>query len=445
MVASRSQTISVTERPQAENGIRFPWKWEQGKIVFTGPAKAARKRELLPVGRKGGRRVHVAASSSSSSDEDERETGIRPAPLYPSNDLLDALKYHYLHFFILKRSHRLPYLSRNLRIGFKAYCSRNGITVAPETRSGDPVRLLIRLVEPASSDSEDPDDGNVSRYQAKLMRWKCPLCDTHGLPGFNNKDMLDAHLSWDHSEVSFKWECNENFVDCQLTLSVPDVSDEKTSVGSPSRSPSPEEALATATVEEGIDPSQVSDTRLPHETAEAPMSSSTVKVEWDEPSGSSTIPTLSSQSSSTAPTMSRFATPIRIERETPHPTADPLPSFDIPAPPMGPTAQYPYLPADAYSCRPGGPRLFDLLPPLSRDLYGVMVWAVIDKEEELFELDDVRDEDKVIQALWNRWILLGRYVPGGLLQKGLRDMFPDQETVHQELFQGDHGLCGTEL
>ncbi|EPQ53586.1 hypothetical protein GLOTRDRAFT_116976 [Gloeophyllum trabeum ATCC 11539] len=37
-----------------------------------------------------------------------------------------------------------------------------------------------------------------------------------------------------------------------------------------------------------------------------------------------------------------------------------------------------------------------------------MSWFVIDKEEEIFELDDVRDEDKVMMALWGRWILLNR-------------------------------------
>jgi len=36
----------------------------------------------------------------------------------------------------------------------------------------------------------------------------------------------------------------------------------------------------------------------------------------------------------------------------------------------------------------------------------VLSWFIVDREEELFELDDVLDEDKVMQALWGRWILL---------------------------------------
>lgn len=81
---------------------------------------------------------------------------------------------------------------------------------------------------------------------------------------------------------------------------------------------------------------------------------------------------------------------------------------------LGPSLTYPYLPETDdggnvyYSCRPGGPRLFDFLNTLSLKPYGVLKWMIIDREEELFELDDVLDEDKVMQALWFRWIFLNR-------------------------------------
>lgn len=81
---------------------------------------------------------------------------------------------------------------------------------------------------------------------------------------------------------------------------------------------------------------------------------------------------------------------------------------------LGPSAAAPYLPETDergdvyYSCRPGGPRLFDLLNTLSLKPYGVLKWVIIDREEELFELDDILDEDKVMQALWFRWIFLNR-------------------------------------
>lgn len=82
--------------------------------------------------------------------------------------------------------------------------------------------------------------------------------------------------------------------------------------------------------------------------------------------------------------------------------------------PLGPSAQYPYLSTDDegrgvyYSCRPGGPRLYDLLNTLSLQDYGVLSWYIVDREEELFETDEVLDEDKVILALWGRWIMLNQ-------------------------------------
>ncbi|KAH9910215.1 uncharacterized protein B0H18DRAFT_1130530 [Fomitopsis serialis] len=73
-----------------------------------------------------------------------------------------------------------------------------------------------------------------------------------------------------------------------------------------------------------------------------------------------------------------------------------------------PHAQYPYIPEGDYSCRPGGPKVYDLLNTMPLEQYGVLSWMIVDREEELFELDDVRDEDKVMMALWNRWIMLNR-------------------------------------
>jgi len=40
--------------------------------------------------------------------------------------------------------------------------------------------------------------------------------------------------------------------------------------------------------------------------------------------------------------------------------------------------------------------------------YGILGWAVLDKEEEIFESDDIPDEHKVMHALWGRWIFFNR-------------------------------------
>lgn len=65
-------------------------------------------------------------------------------------------------------------------------------------------------------------------------------------------------------------------------------------------------------------------------------------------------------------------------------------------------------PNKTISYRPTGPRLHDHLASLSLDEFGPLSWFVLDKEEETFELTDVLDEDKVMCALWGRWILFNR-------------------------------------
>ena len=77
---------------------------------------------------------------------------------------------------------------------------------------------------------------------------------------------------------------------------------------------------------------------------------------------------------------------------------------------LDPSIRPPYLPFKSveFSCRPNGPKLYDILGAKSLDEFGILAWSIIDREEELFEMDGVRDEDKVMQALWCRWIGLNR-------------------------------------
>ena len=84
-----------------------------------------------------------------------------------------------------------------------------------------------------------------------------------------------------------------------------------------------------------------------------------------------------------------------------YPTPPPLKNLD------GPSEVYPYV---SYSCRPGGPRLFDILneKPLDPKEFGFSSWMVVDREEQIFALPHLCDEDKVMQALWNRYIFVHR-------------------------------------
>jgi hypothetical protein len=60
------------------------------------------------------------------------------------------------------------------------------------------------------------------------------------------------------------------------------------------------------------------------------------------------------------------------------------------------------------SCRPCGPRLFDAIARYPISEYGLTSWSLLERDEELFEIDDVRDEEKAMQALWNRWMFFKR-------------------------------------
>ncbi|KAF5352181.1 hypothetical protein D9758_009223 [Tetrapyrgos nigripes] len=132
-------------------------------------------------------------------------------------------------------------------------------------------------------------------------------------------------------------------------------------------------------------------------------------------------------------------TPPRITRPLPVPSSTTragagagailLPFPDLPPPPpkgdsLGPAARHPYLPTRtpqfmvekyrwktkylSHSSRPGGETLYDLLGVLPLEPYGLMAWQVLDTEDEIFESDDLRDECKVIAALWARWMVLNR-------------------------------------
>jgi len=104
---------------------------------------------------------------------------------------------------------------------------------------------------------------------------------------------------------------------------------------------------------------------------------------------------------------------------------------------LGPAAKYPYLPEKIdgrayYSCRPGGPRLYDLLNTLSLEPYGILSWSIIDREEELFEMDDIRDEDKVMAALWLRWVFLNRNLFISNYLKGVKEFVKfNYNMIHQ--------------
>lgn len=53
--------------------------------------------------------------------------------------------------------------------------------------------------------------------------------------------------------------------------------------------------------------------------------------------------------------------------------------------------------------------MYDLLNTLPMEPFGVLAWDVLDREDEIYDSDNVKDEYKVMHALWARWIILNRY------------------------------------
>ncbi|KAH9057994.1 hypothetical protein EDB83DRAFT_1044072 [Lactarius deliciosus] len=272
---------------------------------------------------------------------------------------------------------RLPFLRRVVKTSFRRRCQRTGI-----------------LAIDVSEDESDNDVTVYSVHKVKLAIDKllCPLCDTLG--GIHSKEMLEAHMEWDHSDVEASWRQKQggNW-ELALELRGGEV-DEWGGAESPlqdfSYPPSPVRPLSPTDTLRG---SSVGAGELPppaRETAEALEQHDFLKTD------------LFLSPASHRPSFVSAAVSGSVHR-VPE-TGDPL----------GPLAVYPYLPTSGddesllFSCRPGGPRLFDLVSRFSASEYGLTSWSLIERDEELFEIDDVRDEEKAMQALWNRWIFFER-------------------------------------
>ena len=65
-----------------------------------------------------------------------------------------------------------------------------------------------------------------------------------------------------------------------------------------------------------------------------------------------------------------------------------------------PTAVYIYVSKDMYSPQLEGSRLYGTLNEFSLEPFSLMTWYIIDRKEDIFELDNMRDQDKIVSALW---------------------------------------------
>ncbi|TFK49344.1 hypothetical protein OE88DRAFT_1736974 [Heliocybe sulcata] len=289
----------------------------------------------------------------------------------------------------LRRLPRLPFLRRNLRRVFAYKCGQIRDVDAPkfQEHGEGPIEVVYRLqvrddLELLDEIGDAAHDHKIyEEYRAAMDTIQCPICDLHG--AFSVLYPLKRHLDLDHPEVYVTWELSAETRKIILLIPHLPVDYEQTSS-------SPEESTTSESDAQDMDV---------HERPIAPSPSL-------DPGRSEAVSTEGTVETSP------FHLKLKLQPKY-HASYSPTASSQAPsvaAINLGPAAQFPYLPQgnSQFSCRPGGPRLYDLLNTLPMDRFGIMSWFIIDKEEEMFELDDVRDEDKVMMALWARWILLNR-------------------------------------
>ncbi|KAH7882375.1 hypothetical protein F5I97DRAFT_355505 [Phlebopus sp. FC_14] len=297
---------------------------------------------------------------------------------------------------------RLPFLRRNLRAGFKSRCQLIGTVSRHQAL---PRRSISVIYSCQSTDPTAQGEHSSFTTRTSITDWLCPLCNIHG--AFANQRMLHMHLSWDHPSVEVQWRTDFGELVLTIPQSPPSPSDHRFPSREPSACPLSYDIPFDVPRIERIKvsqepPDRISTTPSVTTTTSAFDTKEDIKAKLSPPRATSQLLSESSRRSSTASgrPSSQHYSPLHARSRFPQ---------DV----LGPSATYPFLPDRIgndvyYSCRPGGPRLYDILNTQSLEPYGVLQWLIVDREEELFELDDVRDEDKVMLALWYRWIFLNR-------------------------------------
>lgn len=103
------------------------------------------------------------------------------------------------------KKRRLPFLRRNVRTSFLRRCkAMDLITDVASARQ----QLLTVLYKFPIDDSDNEWDDEVTEFLVHEVKQPmddlvCPLCDTLGR--LFTKEILEAHLEWDHLEVEASW------------------------------------------------------------------------------------------------------------------------------------------------------------------------------------------------------------------------------------------------
>lgn len=344
--------------------------------------------------------------SSPAANLDERITTptVEPEPII---QLFRAFQLHTLPTDIFQEAKQLPFLTRNLRQSFQSLCHNLGIPVTPFPHDQQGT-VLVRYEHVANAS-----------FERSVPKWFCPLCNLLGR--LATREMLTIHLKTYHREIYTEWlqptdnELRED-ISWRLHILIPQIDENRIDHAFPS--PAPEETvepeLETADLHTPPEPEEPQQ-RIEHTPATPPRTPAARRdsfmLLFDErasvsPRSRLTAPVISPKGKGKEPTTARQFKPRPPLYPRPPPSSNRL----------GAAARPPYLPAKStfggpdiyYSTRFSGPCLFDLLNLLPLEPFGVFDGMVIDREEEIYNDDELAQEEKVIVALWARWIMLNK-------------------------------------
>jgi hypothetical protein len=114
------------------------------------------------------------------------------------------------------KKRRLPFLRRLVRASFLRRCQRMDLAVNSVLPQTQPLTILYKMPIDVSENEWDDEVTEFAVHKAKLTldQLICPLCDILGR--LVTKEMLKAHLEWDHSEVETSWRERKNGVSRSL-------------------------------------------------------------------------------------------------------------------------------------------------------------------------------------------------------------------------------------
>lgn len=139
-------------------------------------------------------------------DGEDSDEGYRP-----SEALVSSIEALSLSTSRMRATRQLPFLRRNVRKGFLESCRGLYVPIYPETRDDDDSRTRRKMRMKVTYET-----AGSGVYKTGVDEWLCPVCDLFHREekgeekGFDTREILDRHLSWDHAEVFYEWVPGED-------------------------------------------------------------------------------------------------------------------------------------------------------------------------------------------------------------------------------------------